>query len=62
MFAIILLILVMAVYVFAFPKYVSEQVMTAYFGAGRDYQTVYTDEVSEDVGASGKKNLSGNPD
>lgn len=32
MFAIILLILVMAVYVFAFPKYVSEQVMTAYFG------------------------------
>ena len=26
------LILVMAVYVFAFPKYVSEQVMTAYFG------------------------------
>ena len=30
--AIILLILVMAVYVFAFPKYVSEQVMTAYFG------------------------------
>ena len=32
MFAIILLVLVMAVYVFAFPKYVSEQVMTAYFG------------------------------
>lgn len=32
MFAIILLIFVMAVYVFAFPKYVSEQVMTAYFG------------------------------
>ena len=32
MFAIILLILVMAVYVFAFPKYVSEQVMTVYFG------------------------------
>ena len=32
MFAIILLVLLMAVYVFAFPKYVSEQVMTAYFG------------------------------
>ena len=32
MFAIILLVLMMAVYVFAFPKYVSEQVMTAYFG------------------------------
>ena len=30
--------------------------------AGSDYMTVYTDEVSEDVGASGKKNLSGNPD
>ena len=41
MFAIILLILVMAVYVFAFPKYVSEQVMTAYFGVFYGRQRVH---------------------
>ena len=28
----------------------------------RDYPTCNSDEISEDVGASGKKNLSGNPD
>ena len=48
MFAIILLILVMAVYVFAFPKYVSEQVMTAYFGVFLcgDYVIPYLSDTS----------------